>query len=75
MWKKNVDLENYDHDYTAHGYTPTYLDVLLKEDNFALIDDTISVIGYPEYQDCRVIRIPEQYLNAPVSWGVPKSKL
>ena len=53
------------------SYTPNYLNVLLDLDNQALLDDTLSVIYYPEYRDCRVIRTPKSYFNKPISFGFP----
>lgn len=67
-----MDLSSQDHGYTSSGYTADYLKVLLEQDDFALIDDTLGVIFYPEYRDCRVIRIPETYLFSPIAFGLPK---
>ena len=72
LWSNNVNLAEQDHGFTTNGYTEDYLDVLLQQDNFALIDDTLGVIFYPEYRDCRVIRIPQTYLLSPIAFGMPQ---
>ena len=75
IWDKHVDMGNYVVNSTANGYGPSYLDVLLKQTDFALMDDTLGVTSLAEYKDCRVIRIPKTYLFSPIAFGLPLGTL
>ena len=71
IYKHHVDL-NTDTVFT-NGYSPIYLNAVLEQDNYVLMDDSSAVKVYPQFKNCRVITVPQTYMLNPIAFGYQKN--